>query len=313
MSSVAEPRLANPAAEPPNGVRCGGHVGHPPVQPPGSRGHPLPRTGRVEDMQVIRVGGQPHLRAVRRARDGSTAGARSPAGRRPAGRRRGARGRATRPPRRWPRSGPSLEREVLGAHADDDRTQARSCTASATGPGSGMRPPGTSTATPSGSCTTVPVMVFIGGLPMKRATKRFAGCSYTAWGGPTCCSTPFVHDGDAVTHRHRLDLVVGDVDERGRQPPVQLDELGARLHAQLGVEVRERLVHEEDLAGGARWRAPAPPAGAGRPRAARACGRAARRGRACARPRRRSRARSSLGTLRDRSGNSMFRCTVMWG
>ena len=50
-----------------------------------------------------------------------------------------------------------------------------------------------------------------------------------------------------MAHRHRLDLVVGDVHRRHRQPRLQLDELGARLHAQLGVEVRERLVHQVDL------------------------------------------------------------------
>src|SRR5215212_8900369 len=58
---------------------------------------------------------------------------------------------------------------------------------------------------------------------------------------------PVVHDRDPVAHRHRLDLVVGDVD-RGR-PDLLLEalDLAARLHAQLGVEVGERLVHEEDL------------------------------------------------------------------
>jgi hypothetical protein len=52
---------------------------------------------------------------------------------------------------------------------------------------------------------------------------------------------------DAVPHRHGLDLVVGHVDDGRRQAPLQLDELGAGLHPQLGVEVRERLVHEEGL------------------------------------------------------------------
>ena len=53
------------------------------------------------------------------------------------------------------------------------------------------------------------------------------------------------HDGDPVAHRHRLDLVVGDVDDRGLEALVEARDLGARLDAQLGVEVRERLVHEE--------------------------------------------------------------------
>ena len=56
-----------------------------------------------------------------------------------------------------------------------------------------------------------------------------------------------VHDGDAVAHRHRLDLVVRDVDRGHAEPALQLMDLGAHLHAQLRVEVRERLVHQEGL------------------------------------------------------------------
>ena len=52
---------------------------------------------------------------------------------------------------------------------------------------------------------------------------------------------------DPVAHRHRLDLVVRDVDGRHGQALLQLDELGAGLDAQLRVEVRERLVHQVDL------------------------------------------------------------------
>ena len=53
------------------------------------------------------------------------------------------------------------------------------------------------------------------------------------------------HDHDAVGHRHRLDLVVGDVDRRAPDALVQLEQLGAHLHPQQRVEVGERLVHEE--------------------------------------------------------------------
>src|SRR5438105_2890828 len=56
-----------------------------------------------------------------------------------------------------------------------------------------------------------------------------------------------VHHDDAVAHRHRLDLVVGDVDRRRAEPLLELEDLRARRHAQLGVEVRERLVHQERL------------------------------------------------------------------
>ena len=119
-----------------------------------------------------------------------------------------------------------------------------------------------------------------------------------------------LHHGDAVPHGHGLDLVVRDVDDRRRQAALQLDQLGG-LHAQLGVEVRERLVHEEGLRA-PHDRARARPAGAARPTAARACARAGRSARGSPlRPP--PAARSAAGTLRERSGNSMFRRTVMCG
>ena len=55
------------------------------------------------------------------------------------------------------------------------------------------------------------------------------------------------HDRDAVAHRHGLDLVVSDVDRRRAELVLELRDLGPHLDTQLGVEVRERLVHEEDL------------------------------------------------------------------
>ena len=57
---------------------------------------------------------------------------------------------------------------------------------------------------------------------------------------------PFIHDRDAGPHRHRLDLVVGDVDDGRLESLVETRDLRTRLNAQLGIEVRERLVHEED-------------------------------------------------------------------
>src|SRR6187401_2773925 len=55
------------------------------------------------------------------------------------------------------------------------------------------------------------------------------------------------HDRDAVAHRHRLDLVVRDVDRRRLELVLQARDVGAHLDAQLGIEVRERLVHQERL------------------------------------------------------------------
>ena len=102
---------------------------------------------------------------------------------------------------------------------------------------------------------------------------------------------PVAHDRDAVAHRHRLDLVVRDVEHRRAQLLVQPRDVGAHLDAQLGVEVGERLVHQERLRGRARSRGRARRAGAARPRARAAGGAAARRSRAGRR--RRPRARGS--------------------
>ena len=52
---------------------------------------------------------------------------------------------------------------------------------------------------------------------------------------------------DPVAHRHRLDLVVGDVDRGDAEVVLDAGDLGAHLHAELGVEVRQRLVHQERL------------------------------------------------------------------
>ncbi|MCY1231144.1 hypothetical protein D9M72_435810 [compost metagenome] len=57
-----------------------------------------------------------------------------------------------------------------------------------------------------------------------------------------------IHDGDAGCERHRFRLVVGDVDGGHAHVALQMVEEAAGFEAQLGVEVRERLVEEVDLA-----------------------------------------------------------------
>ena len=54
-----------------------------------------------------------------------------------------------------------------------------------------------------------------------------------------------VEHGHALAERHRLDLVVRDVQRRHTELAVELHDLRAHLHAQLRVEVGERLVHQE--------------------------------------------------------------------
>ncbi len=55
-----------------------------------------------------------------------------------------------------------------------------------------------------------------------------------------------VHDDQPVGQRHRLDLVVRDVDRRDGELALQALDLEPHLHAQLGIEVGERLVEQED-------------------------------------------------------------------
>ena len=62
---------------------------------------------------------------------------------------------------------------------------------------------------------------------------------------PDLLDDAVAEDDDAVRHRHRLDLVVGDVQRRAADASMELQQLGAHLDPQERVEVRERLVHEE--------------------------------------------------------------------
>ena len=58
-------------------------------------------------------------------------------------------------------------------------------------------------------------------------------------------STAVAQDDEPVGHRHRLRLIVGDIDARGAEPALQALDLAAHLDPELGVEIGERLVEEE--------------------------------------------------------------------
>jgi hypothetical protein len=55
------------------------------------------------------------------------------------------------------------------------------------------------------------------------------------------------HHRHAVAHGHRLDLVVRDVDGGRAEVPYEARDLRAQLHAQLRVQIGERLVHQKRL------------------------------------------------------------------
>ena len=52
---------------------------------------------------------------------------------------------------------------------------------------------------------------------------------------------------DPVTECHRFGLIVSDIHRRGAEPVLQSGDLAAHLHPQFGVEVAERLIHQEGL------------------------------------------------------------------
>ena len=54
-------------------------------------------------------------------------------------------------------------------------------------------------------------------------------------------------DGDTITHGQSLGLIVGHVQGGDTQLTLQSGDLGTGLHTELGVEVGQRLIHEEDL------------------------------------------------------------------
>ena len=89
--------------------------------------------------------------------------------------------------------------------------------------------------------------MFIAGEPMKPATNRLPRPVVKLERRADLLDQAVMHDDDLVGHGHGLDLVVGDVDRGGLQPLMQLLDLGAHLHAQLGVEVGERFVEQKHL------------------------------------------------------------------
>ena len=118
---------------------------------------------------------------------------------------------------------------------------------------------------------------------------------------------------DAVGERHRLGLVVGDVEAGGVEGHVQALDLGAHLDAQLGVEVGERLVEEEQLGLAGDGAADGDALALAAARAPSACGRAGARSAGSPPSWRRPRAISARGVLRIFRPKPRFWRTDMCG
>ena len=55
------------------------------------------------------------------------------------------------------------------------------------------------------------------------------------------------HDDDAGAHGHGFHLIVGDIDEGGLEFLMEFGDLRSHLGAQFGVQVRKRLIQQEDF------------------------------------------------------------------
>src|SRR6185437_12325946 len=62
---------------------------------------------------------------------------------------------------------------------------------------------------------------------------------------PDLAHAATVDHGDAVAHAHRLDLIVRDIDRGEPDSLLEALDLEPRRGAQLGVEVRQRLVEQQ--------------------------------------------------------------------
>ena len=148
---------------------------------------------------------------------------------------------------------------------------------------------------------------------MKPATDTCAGRAKTSRGVADLHDAAVHEHRHAVGERHRLFLVVRDVDRGDAERALQLLQLEARFEAQLGVEVGQRLVEQEEARlahDGARQRDALL-------LAARELARPAREQVAdadLARPRRRPRASIAVALVPTIfSGKPMFSATVMCG
>src|SRR5271170_4257309 len=82
-------------------------------------------------------------------------------------------------------------------------------------------------------------------------------CRFVVKGGGRALllDPPSVHHDDAIGHRHRFDLVMSDVNDRIAEFLMQRLDLGAHGNAELGVEIRQGLIEQEQR-GFAHYRAP---------------------------------------------------------
>src|SRR5262249_45432674 len=66
-------------------------------------------------------------------------------------------------------------------------------------------------------------------------------------GGTDLLDKTVTHDHNTVAHSHSFHLVMGHITHRGIETVVQFDKLGPHVDAQLGIQVTQWLIKEEDF------------------------------------------------------------------
>ena len=170
-----------------------------------------------------------------------------------------------------PRGPSGVQRQGLGPHPDDDLGPGPAPTAHARGqreraPRHGDAPAAPSRLEHAGQQVHAGAAREPGHEDVGRAVVEVLGRRHLL-------EHPVVEHGDPVAHRHRLDLVVGDVEGGGAEPLLQGDDVGPGLRPAARRRGWRAARPSRRPAGCGRWPGPGPPAGAGRPRAAPACGR----------------------------------------
>ena len=82
---------------------------------------------------------------------------------------------------------------------------------------------------------------------MNPANETISGPGVDLERQPHLLDSSVPHHHHAVSERHCLDLVVRHIDRSGGDALAELLELDAHVRPELGVEIRQRLVEQEDL------------------------------------------------------------------
>ena len=100
-------------------------------------------------------------------------------------------------------------------------------------------------ATPASSYRR-PSSKFMPGLPMKRATNTFRGSFIDLQRRAHLLQYTSIHNRDPIGHRHRFELIMGDINHRLLELPLQTLDLSTHDRPEGGVNVAEGLVEQEN-------------------------------------------------------------------